>query len=222
MVRSIAQRVRNHFNLSVAEVGGQDTWQRAVLGLAAAGRDEIGVRRVLERAAEFIEELHLAEVRNVDIEVVDLPHEEGLWDPEDDEDPERRVTRRTERIAARAPRARSRGCCARRSSDPRIGLVTLTRVDVAPDLSHALVFWSALDGDGEAAVAACAGRARERGAVPAPARGARARAAAHAGAALPLRSVARAGPADPRSAARARGFARPAHDARRRRRGDSG
>ena len=32
-------------------------------------------------------------------------------------------------------------------TDPRVRLVTLTRVDVAPDLSHALVFWSALDVD---------------------------------------------------------------------------
>ena len=30
-------------------------------------------------------------------------------------------------------------------TDPRVGLVTLTRIDVAPDLTHALVFWSALD-----------------------------------------------------------------------------
>ena len=33
--------------------------------------------------------------------------------------------------------------------DPRIRLVTLTRVDVAPDFSNALVFWSALDADSE-------------------------------------------------------------------------
>jgi len=32
-------------------------------------------------------------------------------------------------------------------TDPRVGLITLTRIDVAPDLSHALVFWSALDLD---------------------------------------------------------------------------
>jgi uncharacterized protein YlxP (DUF503 family) len=82
IVRSISQRVRNRFNLSVAEVGGQDTWQRAVLGLSAAGSDRVGVRKSLERACAFIEELHLAEVRNVDVEVVDLPHDEGLWDPE--------------------------------------------------------------------------------------------------------------------------------------------
>ena len=83
VVRSISQRLRNRFNLSVAEVGGQDTWQRAVIGLSAAGSDATSVRRVLERACDFIEELHLAEVRNTDIEVVDLPHEEGLWDPDD-------------------------------------------------------------------------------------------------------------------------------------------
>ncbi|MDH3521272.1 MAG: DUF503 domain-containing protein [Myxococcales bacterium] len=86
VVRSIAQRVRNRFNLSIAEVGGQDTWQRAVLGLTTVGSDRVSVRNLLERANEFIEDLHLAEVRNVDVEIVDLPHEEGLWDPEDPAD----------------------------------------------------------------------------------------------------------------------------------------
>ena len=38
------------------------------------------------------------------------------------------------------------------AKDPRLGLVTLTRVDAAPDLSHALVFWSALDADDEEAI----------------------------------------------------------------------
>ena len=85
VVRSVAQRVRNRFNLAVAEVGGQDTWQRAVIGLAAAGSDAVTVRRVLDRAAAFIEEMHLAEVRNVDVEVLELPHAEGLWDPDGDD-----------------------------------------------------------------------------------------------------------------------------------------
>lgn len=34
-------------------------------------------------------------------------------------------------------------------SDPRVGLLSLTRVKVSPDLSTALVFWSPLDIDGE-------------------------------------------------------------------------
>ncbi len=75
VVRSITQRVRNRFNLSVAEVDGQDTWQRAVIGLAAAGADPRELRRVLDRAVDFIEELHLAEVTASDVELVHLPHE---------------------------------------------------------------------------------------------------------------------------------------------------
>ena len=30
-------------------------------------------------------------------------------------------------------------------TDPRVGLATITRVDVSPDLSNAIVFWSPLD-----------------------------------------------------------------------------
>ena len=86
VVRSISQRVRNRFNLSVAEVGGQDLWQIAVLGLTTAGSDRVRVRAVLDRAVDFIEELHLAEVLSTDVEVLDLPYagaREG--DPETEE-----------------------------------------------------------------------------------------------------------------------------------------
>ena len=84
VIRSIVRRVRNQFNLAVSEIGGQDTWQYAALGLAAAGMDAATVRSVLERAGEFIEELHLARVLSADIEVVDLPHDERPWSEEEE------------------------------------------------------------------------------------------------------------------------------------------
>ncbi len=74
VVRAITQRVRNRFNLAVAEVGGQDTWQRAVLGLGAVGSDAKRVRGLLERAIHYIEELQLAEVTDSDVELVQLPY----------------------------------------------------------------------------------------------------------------------------------------------------
>ena len=86
VVRSISQRVRNRFNLSVAEVGGWDRWQFAVLGLSAMGSDAVVVRRVLERALEFIEDLHLAEVLNSDVEIVQLPYLETAADADDGDD----------------------------------------------------------------------------------------------------------------------------------------
>ena len=86
VVRSISQRLRNRFNLAVAEIGGQDTWQRAVLGLSVVGGDAVNVRKVLDRALDFIEDLHLAEVVHTDIEIVELPTNLGdgtEWDDED-------------------------------------------------------------------------------------------------------------------------------------------
>ena len=54
------------------------------------------------------------------------------------------VSRRTERIGEQL-REELAGLIRREVTDPRVVPITLTRVDVAPDLSHALVFWSALD-----------------------------------------------------------------------------
>lgn len=85
VVRSIVRRCRNRFNLAVSEIGGQDTWQHAVLGLAATGADATSVRAVLERAGAFIEDLHLARVMSTDIEVVDLPHDETPWSGDEGE-----------------------------------------------------------------------------------------------------------------------------------------
>ncbi len=87
VVRSIQQRLRNQFNISVAEVGGQGTWQRAVLGMTAAGAEAPQVKKVLERAIRFVENLHTAEVLNSDLELLVLPHEATLhesdWEDED-------------------------------------------------------------------------------------------------------------------------------------------
>ena len=75
VVQSIKRRVRNRFNVSVAEVDGQDTWQRAVLALAATGGEARVVRSELVKALDFIEGFQLAEVVNSDIELVELPRE---------------------------------------------------------------------------------------------------------------------------------------------------
>ena len=83
VVRSIQQRLRNQFNISVSEVGGQGTWQRAVLGMSAAGAEAPMVRKVLERAIHFVEESHTAEVLNSDLEIMVLPHEGSAVDTDE-------------------------------------------------------------------------------------------------------------------------------------------
>ena len=64
------------------------------------------------------------------------------------------MTRRTSRVASELQALIAR-LLREEVADPRIGMVTLTRVDVAPDLSHAIVFWSSLGPHGEEATQAC-------------------------------------------------------------------
>jgi uncharacterized protein len=88
VIRSIVRRVQNEFHLAIAEVDGQDTWQWAVLGLAAVGHDGTSVRALLERAIDFVESLHLAEVTNQSVEVLGgnfAAYEAGHWDMDDED-----------------------------------------------------------------------------------------------------------------------------------------
>ena len=70
VVSSIKQRVRNKFNVSIAEVGGQDTWQIAVLGMAAVSEEGQDARLRLESAIDYIIDLHLAEVIDQEVEIL--------------------------------------------------------------------------------------------------------------------------------------------------------
>lgn len=54
------------------------------------------------------------------------------------------MSRRTERVASELLHRLAR-IVREELVDPRVGLVTFTRADVAPDLSHAVVYWSVLD-----------------------------------------------------------------------------
>jgi len=54
------------------------------------------------------------------------------------------MSRRTQRIAEQLKSEIAR-VLLEEVTDPRVGMVTLTRVDCAPDLSNAFVYWSTLE-----------------------------------------------------------------------------
>lgn len=56
------------------------------------------------------------------------------------------MTRRTERLGEQL-RAELARLLREEATDPRIGLVTITHVDVSPDMRNARVYWSALHGE---------------------------------------------------------------------------
>jgi uncharacterized protein YlxP (DUF503 family) len=55
VVRSLIARIRNEFNVSVAEIDDQDRWQSARLGVAVVATDSRHAQQQLEAVVNFIE-----------------------------------------------------------------------------------------------------------------------------------------------------------------------
>ena len=72
VLKSIMSKVKNRFNLSIAEVGANDLWQRAEIGFAAIGNDRTFINSVLDKALCFIEALEMGEVTDHRIELISL------------------------------------------------------------------------------------------------------------------------------------------------------
>ena len=72
MLRSILQRARRRFNISISEVADHDLWQRAVLGICAVGNDRQQVNSVLDQVINFIEDTRLTDVADSQIEIINF------------------------------------------------------------------------------------------------------------------------------------------------------
>jgi hypothetical protein len=55
ILRSIKDRVRNRFNVSVAEVGHLEEWQRATLAVACVSNEARVVDEVLSKVVDLVE-----------------------------------------------------------------------------------------------------------------------------------------------------------------------
>ncbi|MDJ0783675.1 MAG: DUF503 domain-containing protein [Desulfosarcinaceae bacterium] len=70
VVKSVVQRIRNNFNASVAEVGANDIYQRAEIGIAMAGNDSQVINSKLDKVFNMVEDLGLAEVIDSEYEII--------------------------------------------------------------------------------------------------------------------------------------------------------
>jgi uncharacterized protein YlxP (DUF503 family) len=69
VVRKIKERVKNTFNVSIAEVEDLDKLQRAGLGVAFVSNDAGHVHSTLSKVVNFIDRLYVAEIIQYHIEV---------------------------------------------------------------------------------------------------------------------------------------------------------
>ena len=69
VIKSIKDKVRNKFNVSIAEIDGLDKWQWATLGVACVSNDNRFVNSVLSNVVDFVSEMRLAELMDYEIEI---------------------------------------------------------------------------------------------------------------------------------------------------------
>ncbi len=72
VVRSMVDKVKSRFNMSIAEVGSNDKWQKIELGISAVGNDRRHIDSSLNHVLGFLDSLCLAQIVNTEIEIINL------------------------------------------------------------------------------------------------------------------------------------------------------
>ncbi len=72
VVKSIISRLRNNFNVSVAEVGANDIYQRAEIGFALVGNNRKVINSKIDKIFNLADELGLAEIIDSEMEIINL------------------------------------------------------------------------------------------------------------------------------------------------------
>ncbi len=70
VIKSLKDRLRSQFNVSVSEVDKHDLWQRADVAVAIVSPDRVHVDRVLQTILGKVESWRLAEVIEVEMEII--------------------------------------------------------------------------------------------------------------------------------------------------------
>ncbi len=70
VVKSVVHRLRNKFNVSVAEVDQNDIWKNAAIGVAVVSNDKEIVERTLASIDKFVVEDGRVEVLAFEVEIL--------------------------------------------------------------------------------------------------------------------------------------------------------
>ena len=70
VLNGVKEKVRHRFEVSVAEVNHQDSWQRATLAVACVSQDSRHANEVVSKALDFIESLVDGHVIDIQTEIL--------------------------------------------------------------------------------------------------------------------------------------------------------
>ncbi len=72
VVRSMVDKVKHKFNVSIAEVGSNDKWQRIELGVSVVGNDRRHIDSSLDNILDYMDSLYLAEIVDSSVEIFNV------------------------------------------------------------------------------------------------------------------------------------------------------
>lgn len=70
IIKSLIERLKNKFNMSVAETGNLDSWNNCELGIVCISNEAAHSDRMLASAINFIENLGTVELTNIETELI--------------------------------------------------------------------------------------------------------------------------------------------------------
>jgi len=70
VISSIKDRIKNRFNVSIAEVGNNDKWQRATLGLAMVANEKKILEQTCSKILNFMDDNDQVEILDHQIEII--------------------------------------------------------------------------------------------------------------------------------------------------------
>ncbi|WP_066634512.1 DUF503 domain-containing protein [Desulfolucanica intricata] len=69
-LKSIIERIKSRFNVSIAEVDQQELWQRSTLGVSCVSNERVHVDKMLSSVINFIEAQDSVEIINYNYEIL--------------------------------------------------------------------------------------------------------------------------------------------------------
>ena len=73
VLKSITSRLRNKFNVAVAEIADQDSWQLAAIGVSCISNDRRYTNQALSKVVDFVVNNHFdVEILDYEIEILTI------------------------------------------------------------------------------------------------------------------------------------------------------
>ena len=70
VLNSLKKKLRNNFNVSVAQIDGANKWQRATLAVVGVGKDKRNINSILSEIIDFMEKIDIVNLIDYEMELI--------------------------------------------------------------------------------------------------------------------------------------------------------